>query len=93
MFFKNAGKTVVKGGNFTLLNADWGAIIIGGSLKVGELLKSRGWWAPRLANSMCYFYIIVVNPIFFGSLFFVGPESLFFLHFSQIRYQLDRLSS
>ena len=29
MFFKNAGKTVVKGGNFTLLNADWGAIIIG----------------------------------------------------------------
>ena len=37
---------MVKGGNFTLFNADWGAIIIGGSLEVGELLKSRGWWAP-----------------------------------------------
>jgi len=38
-FFKNGGKTVVKGGNFT-----WEALIIGGSLEVGELLKSRGWW-------------------------------------------------
>ena len=28
-FFKNGGKTVVKGGNFTLFNADWGVIIIG----------------------------------------------------------------
>ena len=37
---------MVKGGNFTSLNADWGAEIIGGSLEVGELLKSRGWWAP-----------------------------------------------
>ena len=37
---------MVKDGNFTLFNADWGAIIIGGSLEVGELLKSRGWWAP-----------------------------------------------
>ena len=45
-FLKNGGKTVAKGGNFTLFNADWGAIIIGGSLEVGELLKSRGWWAP-----------------------------------------------
>ena len=45
-FFKNGGKTVVKGGNFTSLNVDWGAEIIGGSLEVGELLKSREWWAP-----------------------------------------------
>ena len=37
---------MVKGGNFTSLNADWGAEIIGGSLEVGELLKSRGRWAP-----------------------------------------------
>ena len=35
-FFKNGGKTVVKGGNFTSLNADWGAEIIGGSLEVGQ---------------------------------------------------------
>ena len=33
-FFKNRGKTVVKGGNFRLLNADWELRM--GSLEVGE---------------------------------------------------------
>ena len=42
---------MVKGGNFTFFNADWGAEIIGGSLEVGELLKSRGWWAPTVGMS------------------------------------------
>jgi hypothetical protein len=57
IFLKKGGKTVVKGGDFTLLNADWGAKIIGGSLEVGELLKSRGWWAPGWQTLVfsCYF--------------------------------------
>ena len=34
-------KTVVKSGQFTLLNADWGAEITGNSLEVDELMTYR----------------------------------------------------
>ena len=68
---------MVKGGYFTLLNADWGAEIIGGSLEVGELLKSRGWWAPTQPTPPGWQTLPTSGVISKGNQSFKKPRSNF----------------